>query len=148
MKLFLSKEVKQMKKNSFLFLLISSLLFSEDCPTVTPLLIAKIGRNTIKLQEIVSKMEKIDKILDDSVDKINNLLKSSGMEMGSINGIGTFSSTPREDSQKVMNAERIIAKSRLNYLKASISRLQFQFALDMEKSLNEYDSKNTQGIRR
>ena len=146
--MFLSKEVKQMKKNSFLFLLISSFIFGDTCSSVSPSLANKIAKNTEKLKEIVAEMKEIDEILDDSVEKINNLLKSSGMEMGSINGIGTFSSTPREDSQKVMNAERIIAKSRLNYLKASISRLQFQFALDMEKSLNEYDSKNTQGARR
>lgn len=128
---------------------VAILLLSATCTTVSfgfgscssevPLAKEKIAENKEIALQVLSEMKEVDAELDRTIELLDAMLKSAGMQGVGFDMSSYMPAQTVNDSSSVMTAEGLIARARLNYLKASIARLQFQFSEDVDKDLENFD---------
>lgn len=135
--------MKKTNRKLLLILLIPTLSFPVvPCRKEVPYAKTRTTALVVKLTSLVSEMKALDDTLSKITEALDKTTKSQGLGFSSSMGAANLSRQITVDTGRVMQAEGIIAKGRLNYLKASLARLQFQFSKDISDSIKKFEKES------
>jgi len=109
----------------------------DPCTPLLKLQAKKLITTKRLATEIIQEMKKIDKELEKTIANLDKIKKSIGMEIGAEDRSATVISEPSTDTTRIMRAEEINSRVRLNFLKASISLLESEYNKDMEEAIKK-----------